>query len=305
MGQRVDCAERVKRGVNQIDDEQKERCRRQQRERDGAEAPPPFRAVHPGCLGHRARDGLQAGKEENKIITHLFPGAGQDHDAHRLGAVQLVVPGDAVPVEPAAQQPDGGMQDEDPQNGRHGRGHRVGPDQQGAIHAAPAQIAIREHRQQQRCAHGNGCHCRAEHDGAQRGVAVQRVIEQGRKILGADEDAAQAKRVLALGGKIDRLGSRPEEEKNRQQKLRQHKRGGQQPAAKDRAPLHQNRFRLAGNKPAPVVIASACEAISAWTPEMVEGDCFAQGSKGARNDMSFVSCPTERALAPHGLFKLA
>ena len=150
LGQRPDGSERVECRVGQVDDHQEEAGGRQQREGDGAEPAPAPRAVHPGGLDHRARDGLQPGQEEDEIVADLLPGAGDHDHEERLAAVDIIVPADTVRVQPAPQQPHLRIEYEQPQHRRNDGRDGIGPDQQRAIDGAPAYLAVGERGEQQR-----------------------------------------------------------------------------------------------------------------------------------------------------------
>ncbi len=91
-GDRVDHAEGLEEGVDDVDHQQEEGGGRQQRKDDGAEPRPEPRAVDGGGLDHDARDRLQPGQEEQEVVADPPPGDGDDDKAHRLVLVQHVVP---------------------------------------------------------------------------------------------------------------------------------------------------------------------------------------------------------------------
>ena len=92
-GDRVDHAEGLEEGIDDVHDQQEERRRRQQAADDGEEPAPEPRAVDGGGLDHRPWDRLQRGEKEQEVIADAPPGRGDDdHKPHRLAAVQDVVP---------------------------------------------------------------------------------------------------------------------------------------------------------------------------------------------------------------------
>src|SRR5712692_5679081 len=72
-GDRIDDAERVEEGVDDVDDQQKEGCRRQQRKHDGPESPHRAGAVNCAGLDDAFGDRLQPCQKEQKIIGDLLP----------------------------------------------------------------------------------------------------------------------------------------------------------------------------------------------------------------------------------------
>ena len=91
-GRRMDDAECVEKGVNDIHHQQEERRRGQKRKDDRPETLAGAGAIDRRRLDQRARDRLKAGKEKQEVIADLFPRS-RDHDQdHRIAAVQVVVP---------------------------------------------------------------------------------------------------------------------------------------------------------------------------------------------------------------------
>src|SRR5712664_41364 len=70
----VDDAESLEERVHDVDHQEEEGGGREQREYDGPEAPARSRAIDGGGFDERARDGLQAGEEEKKVVADLLPG---------------------------------------------------------------------------------------------------------------------------------------------------------------------------------------------------------------------------------------
>ena len=91
-GDRVDHTEGFEKGIDDVDHQKEKGHRRQQRKNDRPEPFPEPCAVDCGGLDDAARDCLKSGKKEKEIIADPTPGRRDDHQTHRLVAVQNVVP---------------------------------------------------------------------------------------------------------------------------------------------------------------------------------------------------------------------
>ncbi len=151
----------------------------------------------------------------------------------------MVVPVNAVSVQPASDQAELRMQQEQPKHRRHRRCDRIGPDQQCAVDRAAFDLAVGEHREQQCHRHRQYADHGTEYYGAQDGLDVERIAEQLGEVVEADEDRALAERVGGGQAGPERLHRGPEEEEDRQQELRQDKQRRQQPAVEGGAAFHR------------------------------------------------------------------
>src|SRR3546814_7476738 len=59
---------------------------------------------------------LQPGDEEEEVVADLLPGGGQDHQRHRLAAVEQRVPADAEVPQKVGQRPHRRIEEEQPQH---------------------------------------------------------------------------------------------------------------------------------------------------------------------------------------------
>ena len=92
IGGGVDQGKRVKKRVDQIDDQQ-EKCGRGQERKDDCPKPAGRAgAIDGGRLDQGAGDRLQPGKEKQEVIRNLFPGCRNDHQDQRLVAIHVMVP---------------------------------------------------------------------------------------------------------------------------------------------------------------------------------------------------------------------
>ena len=128
LGDGVDNAEGLKEGTDDVDDQQKERGRGDQRQHDAEKAAPEMRAIN-GCgLDHRPWHRLQRGKEKQEVIADPPPCRGDDDKAHCLASVQDVVPVIAQISQIPRHNAHASVEHEQPQHTRNSRGHGVGPD---------------------------------------------------------------------------------------------------------------------------------------------------------------------------------
>ena len=108
------------------------------------------RAVHRPRLHQRFRDGLQPGKEEDEVIGHLLPRAGDDHHRHGLIAAGNRIPHAGENVVYVKHDPGTGIEDK-PKSEADGRGRDgIGPDHPDLVGFEAAQLAVNEHRKRQR-----------------------------------------------------------------------------------------------------------------------------------------------------------
>ncbi len=199
LGGRVDDAEGVEEGVDDVHHQQEEGGRRQQREDDGPEAPQRPGAVDGRRLDQRLRDRLQAGEEEQEVVGDLLPHRGDHHQQHRLVALEDPVPVDAPALEHVGDDADRGREHERPQHAGDRRRHGVGPDQQRLVGHRAAQHAVGHGREQQRDRDAEERHQHAEQRGDLERVEVVAVREQGGEVREADELASSGRRRPAAG----------------------------------------------------------------------------------------------------------
>ena len=205
-------AEGVEERVNDVDHEQEEGRRRQQRELDAPEPPPYAGAVDGRRFDERLRDRLQAGQEEQEVVGDVLPDRRHDDQRHGVVAVEDVVPLEAQFDEHVADHAVGRGEHHQPQHAGDHRRHRVGPDQQGLVDAGAAHHAVGQHGQQQRdCQAADGDEDGENRSGAE-GREVVRVVEQPLEVGHADEFAGRAEGVFQQHALVQSLAGRPEEE---------------------------------------------------------------------------------------------
>ena len=124
----MDDPEGFKEGINDINHQQKESHRRQERQDDGEETSPESSAVNGGGFNDRARHGLKGGKEKQEIVTDSPPGGCNNDQPHRFAPVKDMVPIITDLPEIPGHQADAGIEHEKPQDARNGRCNRIRPD---------------------------------------------------------------------------------------------------------------------------------------------------------------------------------
>jgi hypothetical protein len=116
LGERAHHAEGADEGEEHVDHQQKEAGWRKQRENDVPEAPSRPCAVDGGGLDQRLGDRLQAGQEEQEIVTQLVPHRGEHDQQQSLVAVDHVVELDADAREQPGDDADRRVEQEAPQH---------------------------------------------------------------------------------------------------------------------------------------------------------------------------------------------
>ncbi len=229
---RVHDPEGVEERVDDVDHEQEERGRREQREDDGPEPLERARAVDGRGLDQRAGDGLEPGEEEQEVVADLLPRGGDDDEDHRVVAVEVVVPVVAERLQEVGEDPDGWVEHEEPQHASHRRGDGVGPDDQRAVRRRSLDDAVRHRREQERRAQRQRRGRDGEQDSSAEALKVDRVREQAGEVVEPDELAAEPEGVLEQDGLVEGLARRPDEEDERDDDLRGDQRKGQPPPGK-------------------------------------------------------------------------
>src|SRR5215470_6668734 len=140
LGHDVDDAERVGEAVGEIDDDQEEQRRGQQRQLDVAHAAEDAGAVHGGRLDQRPRDRLQRRQEEDEAVADVLPGEGDDDGDHRVDAVERRVPQARPEVVDEGHEARLRRQDETERHAKSRRRDGIGPYQHRAIDTIAAQL---------------------------------------------------------------------------------------------------------------------------------------------------------------------
>jgi len=162
LGHVVDDAEGVEEGVDDIDHQEKEARRRQQREDDRPEPAAGRSAIDGRGFEQCFWDRLQPGEEEQKIIADLLPGGGKDHQQQGLPAVQDIVPVDAGAAQTDSNDADARVEEEEPKHTGNRGGDRIGKQQHRLIKSAAADDFVGHHGKQQPRDRRQECHGEAE-----------------------------------------------------------------------------------------------------------------------------------------------
>ena len=181
---------------------------------------PSMAAASISDLGNR----LQPGQEEEEVVADLLPHRGDHHHDQGVGAVQQRVPGHAEAFQPVRDDPERGIEQEEPKHRGDGRRHRVGPDQQRLVDVGAADHAVGEHRQHQRDGQPENGHQQREHGRGLERRQVVLVAEEILEVLEPDELRIGAEGILHQQRLIQRLRRRQEEEDERDDELRRDQR---------------------------------------------------------------------------------
>jgi hypothetical protein len=226
-GRDVDDAEGMHEGIGDVDHDQEEQGRRQERQLKVAHAAQRAGAIHRRGFRERARDRLQAGEEEDEVVGDHGPGVGQHDQDHGVEPVARRVPQAGEPLVQRRQKAGIGREDEAEGQAHGGRGHGVGPEVHETIGAVAGQLAVDEHRQDQRDRHRRRrAGQREQHRDPDR-APVQLVAEHGLEILPAHPLVAAAEGRFQREGPVQRLAGGPVEEGEDQQQLGSDQQPGQ------------------------------------------------------------------------------
>jgi hypothetical protein len=207
-------------------------------EDDGEEALDGAGAVDGGGLDQGFGDRLHAGEEEEEVVGDLLPGGGEDHQQHGLIAVDLVVPGDPGTAQPPGDDADRGVEEEEPEDAGNGRGHGVGPDEQGFVGQRALDDVVGHGGEQQGHGEAEDRHADAEDGGDADRAQIFAAVEEEDEIVEPDEADGEAERVLDQHRLPKRLARGPDEEDQRDGELRGEQQVGQPAVAEDDALFH-------------------------------------------------------------------
>ncbi|MOA29818.1 hypothetical protein D3C78_1508560 [compost metagenome] len=144
-----------------------------------------------------------------------------------MPTVLRVVPVVAQSVKEMSNQPQAGVEQEDPQYRRHRRSYRIRQDHQRLVNPAAAQHVIHQCSEEQRHDQPDTRHQEAENQRGVKRIEVVRILEQLGKVIQADKLAGQAEGIEALHRIPQRLAGGPQEKDCGDQQLRQHQYIGQ------------------------------------------------------------------------------